>query len=70
MDSSEKWYTIEELAFRWRCKRDAIIRRIQKGLIKAFHLPMKSNRRKRVYMVRLISESEVLRIEREYLGHQ
>ena len=71
MDSREVHFlTIDELAFRWRCKRDAIARRIMNGLIRAFHLPVQSSKRKRVYLVRLIPMDEVLRIERANTGHK
>jgi hypothetical protein len=70
MDPSEQLgLAVEELALRWRCERDAIIRRIQKGLMKAFHLPVEKKRRKRKYYVRVIPWSEIHRIERENLGN-
>jgi hypothetical protein len=65
-----QYLTVDELAFRWRCQRDAIARRIKRGLIKAFHLPVQSSRRKREYLTRLISMDEVLRIERLNTGHE
>jgi hypothetical protein len=64
MDSSEKWYSISEVAFRYRVSRDTIIRRIESGALRALVMPRISGKRHRSYKTRLVSESELLRFER------
>ena len=64
MDSDEKWYSVSEVAFRYRVSRDTIIRRIQSGALRAMVLPRISSKRKRVYKTRLIAASELARFER------
>ena len=68
MDANEKWYTVKQFAMSFGQNpftgepdvigEDTVRRRIRDGLLKAFRLPSRSNRRKRVYETLLISETE------------
>ena len=64
MESNEKWWSISEVAFRYRVSRDTIIRRVEAGFLKALVMPRMGRRGTRVYKTRLISESELRRFER------
>jgi len=67
MDSSEQWYTVKQFAMSFGQSPngepnvmgvDTVRRRIRDGLLKAFRLPKRSNRRIRTYETLLISETE------------
>lgn len=68
MDSSERWHTVKQFACSFgqneftgkpdRVSPDTVQRWIKAGILKAFEFPRNSNKRKRVYVTRLISESE------------
>ncbi len=61
MDSSERWYSVDEFAVSFRSKRvsvDSVRRWIRDGGLRAFRFPCQSKKRKRKYETFLISESE------------
>ncbi len=64
----EKWYRIKEVAARYGVGRDTIVRRIKKGHLTVLEFPEHSSLRNREYKVRLISESELQRFERENMS--
>jgi excisionase family DNA binding protein len=64
MDSSEKWYSVKEVADRYRVSRDTITRRIKARKLRAMKLPSLSSKRKRIYETHLVSASELERFER------
>jgi excisionase family DNA binding protein len=49
MDSNEKWFSVKEVAGMKGVSVDTVRRWIRRGLLKAFRLPVQSNRRKRKY---------------------
>jgi hypothetical protein len=70
MDSKqwEKMYSVKEVAAIFEISPDSVRRMIQRGILKAWKLPMKSDKRKRVYNVYRIPESEVQRVLRAYFA--
>jgi hypothetical protein len=68
MDANEKWYTVKQFACSFgqneftgkpdRVSVDSVQRWIKRGLLKAFEYPRNSSKRPRIYIVRLISETE------------
>ena len=64
----EQWYSVKEVGGLLGFSRDTVIRQIKAGFLKAFVLPGKSAKRKRVFMSRRIQGSEVLRYVREHVG--
>ena len=62
----ERWYSVDAVARYAGLSRDTIIRQIQKGLLKAFVLPVIGQRRRRVYRTYRIQGAEVLRWMRAY----
>jgi hypothetical protein len=75
MDSNEKWYTVKQFARSFGQNQftgrpdvvgvDTVQRWIKRGFLKAFEFPRNSNKRRRVYITRLISEAERQRFVRE-----
>ena len=49
MDSSEKWYSVKEVAGMFSVSVDSVRRWIVRGKLRAFLLPGQSSRRKRIY---------------------
>ena len=64
MDSNEKWYAVKEVAARYGVSTDTIRRRIKAGMMRALRFPYRSSKRKRIFEVFRISESELQRFER------
>lgn len=62
-----QWYSVKEVAGLLGFSRDTVIRQVRSGFLKAFSLPGKSAKRKRVYVSRRIQGSEVLRYVREHV---
>lgn len=60
----EKMYSVKVVAFRFWVSPDTIHRLIRRGILKAWRLPMKQDKRKGTYTPRRISESEVTRLYR------
>ena len=67
MDSNEKWMTVKQFACSFGqgatgrpnvVSVDSVQRWIKRGFLKAFEFPRNSSHRRRVYITRLISESE------------
>jgi transposase len=68
MDSWEKMYSVKEVAAIFGISPDSVHRMIERGEMKAWRLPHPSNKRKRVYAVYRIPESEVLRVKKVYFA--
>jgi excisionase family DNA binding protein len=64
MDSNEKWLSVKEVAAKRGVSCDTVRRWIQRKLVRAFKLPGRSNRRRRVYECFRISEGELDRFTR------
>jgi excisionase family DNA binding protein len=64
MDSNEKWYAVKEVAAMRGVSQDTVRRWIQRGFVRAFKFPCRSNRRRRVYDCFRISEDELDRFTR------
>ncbi len=64
MDSSEKWYSVKEAAHLMSVSVDTVRRWIQRKLLRAFRLPVRGTRRKRIYECWRIAESEIARFMR------
>lgn len=74
MDANEKWMTVKQFACSFGqgatgqpivISVDTVQRWLQRGFLKAFEFPRSSNKRKRVYITRLISEAERERFIRQ-----
>ena len=50
----EKWYSVKEVAGILGFSEDTVIRQIVRGFLKAFVLPGKSDKRRRVYRCRRV----------------
>ena len=61
MDSSERMYSMKEAGAILGVSPDTVKRRIDEGMLKAWVMPVRLNRRKRVYRTRRILESEIRR---------
>jgi excisionase family DNA binding protein len=59
MDSSEKWYSVKEVARILSVSVDTVRRMIRRGFLKALRLPVQSNRRKRKYESFRIADTEL-----------
>lgn len=68
MWEKEKMYSVKEVADRFGVSPDTIRRMIRRGTLKAWRLPSKSDKRKRIYAVYRIPESEVQRVFRLYFA--
>jgi excisionase family DNA binding protein len=64
MDSNEKWLSVKEVAAKRGVSQDTVRRWIQRKLVRAFKLPGRSNRRRRIYECFRISEGELDRFTR------
>jgi len=64
MDSNEKWLSVKEVAALRGVSSDTVRRWIQRGFVRAFKFPNRSNRRPRVYECFRISEGELERFTR------
>jgi excisionase family DNA binding protein len=64
MDSSEKWYSVKEVARILSVSVDTVRRLIRRGFLKALRLPVQSNRRKRKYESFRIADAELGRFVR------
>ena len=64
MDSSEKWYSVKEVAYKRGVSQDTVRRWIKRKLLRAFKLPSASSRRKRIYECFRIAEGELDRFTR------
>ncbi len=70
LGEKEKMYSVKEVAAIFGISCDAIRRLIKRGILKAWRLPSKSDKRKRVYTVWRIPESEVQRVFRLYFARE
>jgi len=61
METSEKWLAVKEVSGLLGWSVDTIRRLIARGELRAIKLPMKTNRRRRVYVSMRIAQSEVNR---------
>lgn len=70
MDSSERWYAVDEFAASFRSKRvsvDSVRRWIRNGELKAFRFPKATSKRKRRFETFMIAESERERFIRSHM---
>jgi hypothetical protein len=65
--SPDQWYSVKEVGGFLGFSRDTVIRQIRAGFLKAFVLPGKSAKRRRVYESRRIQGSEILRYVRDHV---
>jgi len=68
MDSWEKMYSVKEVSDIFGISSDSVRRMIRRGEMKSWRLPHPSNKRKRVYAVYRIPESEVRRVKKAYFA--
>jgi excisionase family DNA binding protein len=68
MDSWEKMLSVKEVAARFGISCDSIRRMIRRKEMKSWRMPQPSGRRKRVYTVHRIPESEAWRIFKAFFG--
>ena len=70
MDSiqPEKWYSVKEVAAILGFGEDTVIRQINRGFLKAFVLPAKSDKRKRVFRSRRVLGRDFLRYIEGYMN--
>jgi len=68
MDSWEKMLSRKEVAGYFGISRDTVRRLIGRGVIRTWRMPQPSGRRKRVYVVDRIPESEAVRVFKAYFG--
>ena len=64
MDSSERWYSVKEVAAHYGVSPDTIRRRIKDHVIRAVRFSYRSSHRIRDYNALRISASELARFER------
>lgn len=63
----EKWYRVSETADILGWSHDMIERWIEKGLLQAFVIDCRSDRRPRIYRGKRIQGCEIIRFVREHL---
>jgi hypothetical protein len=51
---AEKWYSVKEVAAILGFSEDTVIRQINRGFLKAFVLPGRSDKRRRIYKSRRV----------------
>ncbi len=56
----ENWYPVKEVAAVLCFSEDTIIRQINRGYLKAFVLPWRTNTRRRFYVSRRVQGSEIV----------
>lgn len=56
-----KWYSVKEAAAILRFSEDTVIRQCDRDFLKAFVLPAKSSKRRRIYCSRRIQGAELIR---------
>jgi AraC-like DNA-binding protein len=64
----EKWYSVKEVAAVLGFSEDTVARQINRGFLKAFVLPGKSDKRRRVYRCRRIQGAEIIRYIKTFLN--
>jgi len=65
---AEKFYSVKEVSEFLGLSRDTVVRQIRNGHLKAFVLPSKSSRRKRVFETRRVQGAEIDRYVREHMS--
>jgi hypothetical protein len=64
----EKWYSVKEVAAILGFSEDTVIRQIIRGFLKAFVLPGKSDKRRRVYRCRRVRGRDLCRYIDGYMN--
>jgi len=64
MDSNEKWLSVKEVADRRGVSCDSVRRWIKWGKLRAFKMPSRSSKRKRIFECFRVAESELDRFTR------
>ena len=64
----EKWYSVKEVAAVLGFSEDTVIRQINRGFLKAFVLPGKSDKRRRVYRCRRVRGQDLSRCIDGYMN--
>lgn len=64
----EKWYSVKEVGAFLNFAEDTVIRQINRGFLKAFVLPGRSDKRRRIYQSRRVQGAEVIRYMRIFMN--
>lgn len=64
----EKWYSVKEVAAILSVSEDAVIRQVNRGFLKAFVLPGRSDKRHRIYRTRRIQGAEIIRYIKTFMN--
>jgi excisionase family DNA binding protein len=64
----EKWYSVKEVGAVLNFSEDTVIRQIHRGFLKAFMLPGRSDKRRRIYESRRVQGAEIIRYVRTYMN--
>jgi hypothetical protein len=64
----EKWYSVKEVADILGFSEDTVIRQINRGFLKAFVLPGRSDKRHRIYRSRRVQGAEIIRYIKTFLN--
>jgi Helix-turn-helix domain len=64
----EKWYSVKEVAGILGFSEDTVIRRTNRGFLKALVLPGQSSVRRRIYQSRRIQGAEIIRFIKTYMN--
>lgn len=64
----EKWYSVKEVSGVLGFSEDTVIRQINRGFLKAFVLPGKSDKRRRVYKCRRVRGRDLSRYIDGYMN--
>jgi hypothetical protein len=64
----EKWYSVKETGAFVNFSEDTVIRQINRGFLKAFVLPGRSDKRHRIYRSRRVQGAEIIRYIKTFLN--
>ena len=64
----ERWYSVKEVAAILGFSEDTVIRQINRGFLKAFVLPGRSGKRKRIYESRRTQGAEIIRYIKVFMS--
>ncbi len=64
----ERWYSVKEVAAILGFSEDTVIRQINRGFLKAFLLPGRTDKKVRRYYCRRVQGSEIIRYLKSYMS--
>jgi transposase len=64
----ERWYSVKEVAAILGFSEDTVIRQINRGFLKAFLLPGRTDKKVRRYHCRRVQGSEIIRYLKTYMN--